>query len=104
MTAREELSLPAGVESLPGQPRSTLVSDELGKLMALLRASCPSDAVITFLYDGALHVRIDVRTLEEVVAIELMLPRLAAGVFHGVQRGRAPNHSFLHRVTALVER
>lgn len=104
MNAREELSLPAGVEQLPGQTRSTVVSSELGKLMDLLRASSPADAVISFLFDGALHVRIDVRTLEEVIAVELMLPSLAGGVFVGIQRGRAPNHSFLHRVTALVER
>ncbi len=104
MSTRDEMVLPEGVGRLPSQPRSTIVSEELGKLMALLREACPADAAISFLFDTMLHVRIDVRTLEQVVAVEMILPTLGAGTFHNIQRGQAPNHSFMHRVTALVER
>ncbi|WBO21671.1 hypothetical protein [Sphingomonas abietis] len=102
--SHEKPSLPDGVESIQNKPPSTAVSDELRKLMALLSDSLPHDAAISFLFDTRLHVRIDVRQLEQVQAIEMMLPTLGGGIFHDVQRGQAPNHSFLHRVTALVDR
>jgi hypothetical protein len=104
MSARSEDKLPEGVDRLHGDKRSTVVSDELDKLLTLLRDSLPREAAISFLFDGKLHLRIDVRQLEQVLAIEMVLPTLGGGIFHDVQRGQAPNHSFMHRVTARVDR
>jgi hypothetical protein len=104
MSARDESKLPAGVDRISDKQRSTVVSDELSKLLTLLRDSLPAEATISFLFDGKLQVRIDVRQLEQVLAIEMILPTLGAGIFHDVQRGQAPNHSFMHRVTARVDR
>jgi hypothetical protein len=102
--SHEKTTLPEGVDRIQSKPQSTVVSDELGKLMTLLSASLPKEAAISFLFDTRLRVRIDVRQLEQVLAIEMVLPTLGGGIFHDVQRGQAPNHSFLHRVTALVDR
>lgn len=104
MTGRNDNNLPAGVDRMPDKQRSTVVSDELGKLLALLRDSLPAEATISFLFDGRLQVRIDVRKLEQVLAIEMILPTLGGGIFRDIQRGQAPNHSFMHRVTARVDR
>lgn len=104
MSTRNEGKLPEGVDRLHGDKRSTAVSDELNKLLTLLRDSLPQEAAITFLFDGKLQVRIDVRKLEQVLAIEMVLPQLGGGIFHDIQRGQAPNHSFMHRVTARVDR
>lgn len=104
MTARQDQPLPEGVDRLHDKAREVPVSEELDRLLALLRAALPSDAAISFLFDGHLRLRVDVRKIEEVMAIEMLLPTLGGGIFHGVQRGQAPNHSFMHRVTALVDR
>jgi hypothetical protein len=104
MTAHDDNKLPAGVDRIPGKQRSTVVSDELNKLLTLLRGALPEEATVSFLFDGKLLVRIDVRKLEQVLAIEMVLPTLGAGIFHDIQRGQAPNHSFMHRVTARVDR
>ena len=104
MSTADEHSLPDGVDRLHKKQRSTVVTDELGKLHALLSSSLPSEAAISFLFDTKLRVRIDVRSLEHVLAIEMILPTIGGGGFHDVQRGQAPNHSFMHRVTALVDR
>jgi hypothetical protein len=104
MTARNEGKLPDGVDRIPGKQRSTVVSDELNRLLDLLRGALPEEATVSFLFDGKLTVRIDVRKLEQVLAIEMVLPTLGAGIFHDIQRGQAPNHSFMHRVTARVDR
>jgi hypothetical protein len=94
----------AGVDRLPSQPRALIVSEELAKVTAVVADACPSDARISFLYDGRLHLMIDVRTLEEVLAVEMILPKIGAGMFHDVARAQAPRHGFGHRVTALVDR
>jgi hypothetical protein len=89
---------------LPRKPRPTVVSDELTKVMALVTEGLPSDAKISFQFDGRLHVMVDVRTLEQVLAVEMTLPKLGAGMFHDIQRVQALRHGFGHRVTALVDR
>ncbi len=104
MSEAEPIPTGNSVDRLPSQPRSMIVSDELNRLTTLLRESCPPEANITFHFNGRLYVHIDVRELQQVVAIELLLPTLGAGIFHDVQRGQAPRHAFLHRITALVDR
>ncbi|WP_157602754.1 hypothetical protein [Sphingomonas sp. PR090111-T3T-6A] len=95
---------PVGVDRLPSAPRARLVSDELTRLMKMVTDACPPDVKVSFAFDGQLHLFVDVRTIEDVLAVELILPSLGAGMFHGVQRSQAPRHGFGHRVTALVDR
>lgn len=95
---------PSSVEPFPVQARSSFVTDELTKLTNALREVCPIDAVISFHFDGKLHLHIDVRNLESVMGIEAVLPTLGAGSFHDIQRGPTPHQPFFHRVSAIVDR
>jgi hypothetical protein len=105
VTGKAEKSAAAdSVGHLPSKPRSSVVSDELTKIMTLVTEGLPADTKVSFQFDGKLHVLIDVRTLEQVLAVEMILPKLGAGMFHDVQRGQAPRHGFGHRVTARVDR
>ena len=80
-------------------------SDELGKLMEMLRATCPEATAIRFDYDGELRVHLDVRNRDDVAMIEAVLPVLGGGrLFYGLTRGATPLHPFHHRVSALVDR
>jgi hypothetical protein len=80
----------------------TPVTDELNRILALLRHACPPNARISFDFDERLHVHVDVRNLEEVAAVEAALPTLGQGLFSCLRRGATPNRRFLHRVSALV--
>jgi hypothetical protein len=51
-----------------------------------------------------LQLHIDVRNLEDVSRLEVVLPSLCGGIFSNLQRGLVDNHPFLHRLTALVDR
>jgi hypothetical protein len=95
---------PSNVRTLPLPAEATDLSDELGKLVAELRSHAPADAAITLVFDGRLHINIDVRSLDEVARLEFLLPTLCGGIFSNVQRGLVDNHPFLHRLTALVAR
>src|SRR5437764_3032533 len=92
------------VEPFPGPSPSTAVSDELNRILTMLREACPPDSHISFDFDGRLHVHIDVHKREEVTIVEMMLPTLGLGLFHGLSRGGTPHHPFFHRVSALVAR
>jgi hypothetical protein len=94
----------ASVERLRGSLPSTVVTDELNKILGLLRDACPRDALISFDFDGRLHANIDVRNREDVNLIETVLPTLGAGLFHGVNRGGTPGRPFHHRISATVSR
>lgn len=94
----------AEIESIPLVPQPTVVSDELGRLMAILRGFCRPEAVITFEYNDRLRVHIDVREVEEVARLEAILPSLSGGIFGDLQRGLAAHHSFFHRISATVAR
>lgn len=93
---------PSSVEPFPYQ-RSTHVTDELNRILGMLRDVSPKDAVISFDFDGRLHVHIDVRRREEVTLLEAVLPTLGGGLFQGLARGSTPHHPFFHRISALVE-
>ena len=99
----DEPAKTGSVEAFPSR-RSMVVSDELNRLMEMLRSACPDEARISFEFDDALRVHIDVRELEDVMAVEALLPTLGQGMFHDVERGLTPHHAFLHRATALVDR
>ena len=98
----EAPSMPDNVETFP-QERRSKVSDELNRIMALLRDACPAGAHISFDFDGRLHVHIDVKNGETVSVVEAILPTLGQGLFHSLSRGKTPNHPFFHRVSALVD-
>ncbi|MCT2401039.1 hypothetical protein [Novosphingobium mangrovi (ex Huang et al. 2023)] len=91
------------VEHLPSQ-KSNMVSEELTRILAMLRDVSPRDARITFEFDGKLRVHIDVRNGEDVVGLEKMLPTLAMGMFHDIDVGATPHHPFFHRISAVVDR
>ena len=93
-----------GVERLPSLEPSTAVTDELGRLLSMLRDACPKNAIISFAFNGTLHVHIDVRTQQDGTLVEAMLPSLGLGLFHDVVRGSTPHHPFYHRVSARVAR
>lgn len=89
------------VEPFPIQ-HSASTSDELNRILGMLREVSPKDATISFDFDGQLHVNIDVRRREEVMLLESVLPMLGCGLFHSLSRGATPHHPFFHRISALV--
>lgn len=104
MSTEREMGQSADVEIIPVQPQPAIVTEELGKLMGVLRGFCRPEAVITFEYSGSLRVHIDVRDVEEVAKLEAILPSLCGGAFYDPQRGLAARHSFFHRISARVAR
>lgn len=96
-------SLRQSVEHLPEQ-RSTVLTDELNKILDMLTSACPDRSIISFDFDGKLHVHIDVRSLEDMLKVEGTLPLLGGGMLHDVVRGRTPHRPFFHRLSAVVER
>ena len=95
---------PAQVQHLPSPVRSSVVSDELARLRSAVGEISPKDAHVSFEFDGRLHLHVDVRNLEDVGRLEVLLPTLCGSIFSNVQRGLVDNHPFLHRLTALVDR
>jgi hypothetical protein len=95
---------PSNVEPISVSSQATPVSDELSRLMAVLRDFCPSDANIGFEFDGKLHLCVQLRRFEDVTRLETALPTLCGGIFDDIRHGQVGRHSFLHRVTALVAR
>lgn len=93
---------PANV--LPVFPTTGTVTEELTRILALLRQSCPPEAVISFDFDGELHVHIDVRKKEDVTLVQAMLPMLGMGLFDCIRLGSTPHRPFFHRISALVAR
>lgn len=92
----------ADIQPIRGTQQSMIVSEELGRLTRILREICPPESVISFEYDGTLHLNIDVRRAEDVARIETLLPSLCGGIFHGTQRRLTARHSFFHRISAMV--
>lgn len=94
----------SSVEPFPHSVQSTMVSDELNRILTLLRDACPTGALISFDFDGKLHVHIDVRKREEVTAVETVLPMIGLGLFQNLTRGATPHHPFFHRISAQINR
>ena len=92
----------SNVERFPGAFPASSVSNELNRIMALLRNACPPESLISFSFDGRLQAHIDVRKREEVLFVEMLLPTLEAGLFDGVSLSGTPGHPFYHRVSAAV--
>lgn len=92
------------VERFPGSSQRTMVTDELNRILTMLRENSPAASQISFDFDGRLHVHIDLREREDVILVEAVLPTLGAGLFHEISRGSTPHHPFFHRVSAIVDR
>lgn len=99
-----EAVTPKDVEQLPRPVKSTVISDELAMLLSAVETVSPRDAKVTFDYNGTLHLHIDVRNLEDVARLEVLLPTLCGNIFANLQRGSVDNHPFFHRLTASVNR
>ena len=95
---------PSNVERIAVLSPAAPVTDELKKLTAVLQKICPTDANIAFEFDGKLHLHVQLRRFEDVTRLETALPSLCGGIFHDIRHGQVGRHSFLHRVSALVER
>jgi hypothetical protein len=95
--------VPGNVERFPDTIRPATISDELSSLANLLREACPEDACISFSFDEKLQAHIDVRKREHVMFVQMMLPTLRPGLFHGISLGGTPHHPFYHRISALVQ-
>jgi len=95
--------VPGNVERFPDTLRPTAVSDELSNLAKLLREACPDGAYISFSFDDRLQAHIDVRKREHVMLVQMILPTLKPGIFHGISLGGTPHHPFYHRISALVQ-
>jgi hypothetical protein len=80
------------------------VSDELAGLHKAVEDACPPASIVSFVFDGRLHLAVDVHTFEEASQVEAILPSIGGGVFHDVSRGNTPGMSFRRRVSALVDR
>ncbi|ARS27671.1 hypothetical protein [Sphingomonas sp. KC8] len=104
MSAVDVSTETGGVERIPSAPRPNIVSDELRRIAAMLIDACPPETDVSFHFEDALYVHIDVRNLEHVTIVEAILPKLGAGIFHDIQRGSAPHRPFFHRVSARVDR
>lgn len=93
------------VEPFPESRRPAVVSDELARIRALLLAELPYASEVSFEFDGTLKAHIDIRNREEIVLVEERLKHLGGGhLFSQASRGQVPNHPFLHRITARLER
>lgn len=91
------------VERLPDQ-RSTMVTDELNKILDMVKGACPDSAIVSFDFDGRLHVHVDLHNFEDLLKVEGMLPFLGGGMFHDLTRGETPHRPFHHRLSAIVDR
>src|SRR4051794_22365262 len=102
MSPNDHVSRQTAAENLALLRRSTTVSDELGRIMQIMREAFPAETTVTFEFDGALRVHIDVRALEDVTHIETVLPSMCGGIFSDPQRRLSAKHSFFHRLSANV--
>ena len=82
---------------------SRVVSQTLSRVEEAVQAICDPSTVISFRFNGRLHIDIDARTVEELTRIEVLLPGLCGGIFSNLQRGLVDDHPFFHRLRALVD-
>jgi hypothetical protein len=74
----------------------------LERLCDEVRRVCPADAAVALRFDGKLHVEIDVRSLDQAMLVEHVLPVTLGGALHDIRRAKSP-HSFFHRITAELD-
>src|SRR3546814_15542860 len=82
---------------------SDVCSSDL-KILDMLTSACPEGAIISFDFDGKLHVHVDVHSFEDILKVEGALPILGGGMFYAISRGETPHRPFHHRLSAIVAR
>lgn len=92
------------IEPFPKAPVDRTLSDQLRQLRDMLRSEFPDAEGVSLSFDGQFRAHIDIRKGEEILFVENKLASLAGGVFSNIQRGPAPHHPFLHRISASVDR
>ncbi|WP_230291841.1 hypothetical protein [Croceicoccus sp. Ery5] len=92
------------VEPFPKAAADRGLSEQLGQLRHMLQSEFPDAEGVTLSFDGHLRAHIDIRKGEEILCVESKLAGMAGGIFSQIQRGPAPHHPFLHRISALVDR
>jgi hypothetical protein len=73
------------------------VAAVLASLTNRISLMCPTGSIVGFRFDGKLHADVDVRTVEQAMAVEAEL-QARAEMFRNVRP--KPPSSFLHRITA----
>lgn len=104
MTVENGAGEAANVETIFTDPHPTPVSDELSKLRTALLDKLPRNAAVKFEYDGRLNLHVDVRSYEDRLVVEALIPGLCGGIFTNLQRGMSSQGSHRHRISAVVDR
>lgn len=92
------------IEEIGRANQKRTVSEELARLIEPLHAEFAHAVSISFEFQKALHLHIDLRTLEEAHLAETRLPALCGGIFSETFVGSSPHHPFFHRVSAKVDK
>lgn len=92
------------VEPFPSAVNDRSLSEHLGQLRNMLKNEFPDAEGITLSFDGQLRAHIDIRKGEQLLFVETKLASMAGGIFQQINRGPAPQHPFLHRISAIVAR
>jgi hypothetical protein len=90
------------LSAITNMPDIGLVCSELSRLKTMLLAELPFAREVSFEFDTALRVHIDVRSRDEVAQVEGILPMLGGGLFRDLRRAAKPRHPFMQRVSAVV--
>ena len=90
------------ISALVTLPDTDRVAAELARLKAMLLAELPFAREVSFEFDNALRVHIDVRSRDEVAQVEVIFPMLGGGLFRDLRRAAKPRHPFMQRVSAAV--
>jgi hypothetical protein len=80
----------ANVSEIVFTTKGLPVTDELLHLAHMVEDACACKTQVSFSFDHALRIAVDVRTLEEVHIVESILPQLAGGVPEHHALGHAP--------------
>ena len=62
--------LGGSVEPFPEAVQSTVISDELRRILGLLQAAFPNATKVSFEFDGRLNAHIDLRHTQEISIVE----------------------------------
>lgn len=91
-------------EDIGHAERNKPISKELERLIEPIHAEFPHAVSISFEFQKALQLHVDLRSLQEAHVAEARLPTLCDGIFSQIFCGTSPHHPFFHRVSARVDR
>jgi hypothetical protein len=78
------------------------IADHLSALKAQVARFTPSDADIHFTFDHRLRIHVDVRSMEDALAVQSAIEAFGVGNFRDVSRSSVPCHAFRRRVSAVI--